>query len=424
MNNASIDHLRSLIQDHRTKEYFDEVLSCYYSGNYRSAVVMLYATVMCDLVYKLNELESIYNDSGATAILNTIKGMQTSAPTSADWENKLPELCRDAKKIIGIPEYNNIDALHKLRHLCAHPVLTGNQELFRPNTETMLSHLLNMLEGILTKAAFQTDKLFDMFLDDLDSSKAILVDDAKLKSYVLAKYLNRMNSAETEFAFFKSLWKLVFKLDDTKCQENREINFRAILLLVERHKEFFAEKIAKQKAYFSKNIELVIDERLYYVIKLFNFYPRFFEELEDPFKLSMSALINTKQDLKAISVFKEQNPIDHIFREKAELLTTALYLSDCLRNIAGDSVALDYNIQYYGDASSYDSGDMRFSNFIAPYIDDFSKGQLAEIVKVTNNNSQLHARRKAKEDNTRIYNRLCQIDPTFNFKQYLWFEHF
>jgi hypothetical protein len=53
-----------------------------------------------------------------------------------------------------------------------------------------------MLEGILTKAAFQTDKLFDMFLDDLDSSKAILVDDAKLKSYVLAKYLNRMNSAE------------------------------------------------------------------------------------------------------------------------------------------------------------------------------------------------------------------------------------
>lgn len=257
MNNPSIDHLRSQIQDHRTKEYFDEVLSCYYSGNYRSAVVMLYATVICDLVYKLEELESVYNDAGAAQILTTIKGMQTANPTSADWENKLPELCRDAQKVIGIPEYNNIDALHKLRHLCAHPVLTGKQELYRPNTETMLSHLVNMLEGVLTKAAFQTSKLFEMFLDDLDSSKTILVDDTKLKSYILAKYLNKMNSDDTEYSFFKSLWKLVFKLDNQQCQENRDINFKALMILAERHKEMFADRIAKERAYFGKNVELV-----------------------------------------------------------------------------------------------------------------------------------------------------------------------
>lgn len=424
MNNPSIDHLRSQIQDHRTKEYFDEVLSCYYSGNYRSAVVMLYATVICDLVYKLEELESVYNDAGAAQILTTIKGMQTANPTSADWENKLPELCRDAQKVIGIPEYNNIDALHKLRHLCAHPVLTGKQELYRPNTETMLSHLVNMLEGVLTKAAFQTSKLFEMFLDDLDSSKTILVDDTKLKSYILAKYLNKMNSDDTEYSFFKSLWKLVFKLDNQQCQENRDINFRALLILAERHKEMFADRIAKERAYFGKNVELVADERLYCAIKLFNYYPRFFNELDEPFRLNATAFIDGVQDLKAISVFRAGNPVAHIFTEKSTLLTTAIYLSDYLRRVAGDSVALDYNVKYYGESANFNGGDLRFANCIAPYINDFSIGQLSEIVKATNGNSQLYGRRKAKEDNTMVYKRMSLLDPTFDFAQYQWFEHF
>ena len=424
MNNPSIDRLRSLIQDHRTIEYFDEVLSCYYSGNYRSAVVMLYATVICDLVYKLNELESIYNDAGASQILTEIKAMQAANPTSPDWENKLAEMCRDANKIIGIPEFNNIDALHKLRHLCAHPVLNGKQELYRPNTETMLSHLVNMLEGVLTKAAFQTSKLFDMFLDDLESSKSILVDDTKLRGYVQAKYLNKMNSDETEYAFFKSLWKLVFKLDNQQCQDNRDINFRALLLLAERHKELFADRIAKERAYFGKNIALEADERLYSAIKLFNYYPRFFDELDEPSRLNTAAYIEGVQDLKTIAVFRAANPVAHIFSEKATVMTTAAYLSGYLREVAGDSIALDYNVKYYGDAGNFNSGDLRFANFIAPHISDFSMGQLTEIVKVTNSNSQLYGRRKAKEDNTMVYKRLASLDPTFDFTPYSLFDHF
>ena len=68
MNNPVIERLQANIQDKRTAEYFSEVLSCYYSGNLRSAVVMLYATVICDLIYKLEELKDIYSDDGAKQI--------------------------------------------------------------------------------------------------------------------------------------------------------------------------------------------------------------------------------------------------------------------------------------------------------------------------------------------------------------------
>ena len=63
MNNPIITKLKSQIQDPRTAEYFSEVLSYYYTGNLRSAVVMLYATVICNLVYKLEDLKNIYSDS-------------------------------------------------------------------------------------------------------------------------------------------------------------------------------------------------------------------------------------------------------------------------------------------------------------------------------------------------------------------------
>lgn len=47
----------------KTKEYFKEVVSSYINGNYRSATVMLYSVAICDILFKLQELKDMYNDS-------------------------------------------------------------------------------------------------------------------------------------------------------------------------------------------------------------------------------------------------------------------------------------------------------------------------------------------------------------------------
>ena len=53
----------------KTKEYFQEVMSSYSIGNYRSATVMLYSVAICDLLFKLQELKDMYNDTVANEIL-------------------------------------------------------------------------------------------------------------------------------------------------------------------------------------------------------------------------------------------------------------------------------------------------------------------------------------------------------------------
>ena len=74
------------IESPKTKEYFKEVISSYANGNYRSAIVMLYIVTVTDLMYKLQELDELYNDSTARKILADLEKNRTS---KSSWENTL-----------------------------------------------------------------------------------------------------------------------------------------------------------------------------------------------------------------------------------------------------------------------------------------------------------------------------------------------
>lgn len=52
--------------------YFKEIVSSYDNGNYRSAMVMLYSTIVCDLLLKLKELNEVYSDKKAEEILASV----------------------------------------------------------------------------------------------------------------------------------------------------------------------------------------------------------------------------------------------------------------------------------------------------------------------------------------------------------------
>ena len=72
----SLDTSAEHIHDKRTKELFREVVSSYEHKNYRSAIVMLYTVVICDLIYKMQDLEDIYQDEKAKDILSKIINKQ------------------------------------------------------------------------------------------------------------------------------------------------------------------------------------------------------------------------------------------------------------------------------------------------------------------------------------------------------------
>jgi hypothetical protein len=207
MRDFSIDNSVDKIYSSKTREYFEEVIKSYYNDSYRSVIVMLYSIAIADLIYKLQDLKEIYNDTKAEGILNEINTLQSNNPNSPDWESKLIELVKERTNLLEPADYLNLNTLQKHRHLCAHPVLTQNYELYKPNKETARAHIRNCLEGILTKPPILSRAVFDDFVNDLAAIKGIIFNDNDLKKHIKSKYLDKLNwNAEQQV--FKSLWKI------------------------------------------------------------------------------------------------------------------------------------------------------------------------------------------------------------------------
>lgn len=425
MNNPIITKLQSQIQDPRTAEYFSEVLSCYYSGNLRSAIVMLYATVICDLIYKLEDLKNIYSDKSAAKILQDLEKQQKENPKNTDWERDIPEKCKDANKILTTADYSNFCSLQQLRHLCAHPVITDTKELYRPNSDIVLGHIRNMLDGVLTKPAFQIKELFMIILQDMASVKNILLDDKLIEQYIVSKYLGKFNDVNLEQQIFKNLWKFVFALNNNDCNENRNINIFVLKLLVRRHKDAMLNLVSKNKEYFARHIVYTNNEIFSLFLKFINEFPEFFEVLSQSKQIEINAAIDgdKNHNFKEIALFRCQDAVEHILKETLNSHhSTLLYLADYLDRNAGHATALEYYILLYENSNSYDKADWRFDDFIAPYIEDFSEDQLVHLIVATDTNGQIYGRIRAGHSNKMIKKRMLVKNPNFDFSKYPHFK--
>ena len=157
LDEYSIEQRATQIFDARSKEYFSEVLSCYSAGNHRSAVVMLWSVVACDLLFKLQHLVDLYGDAKAKSILAEIGQMQQDNERSPVWETKLVESVAEQTQLLDIAERENLLHLQRQRHLAAHPVVNANFQLHRPNRDTARALIRNALDGLLTLAILTTD---------------------------------------------------------------------------------------------------------------------------------------------------------------------------------------------------------------------------------------------------------------------------
>lgn len=100
----------------KTREYFKEVISSYGIGNYRSATVMLYSVVICDILLKLQELKDMYNDTTAIAILKEVEKEQKESKSKSSWEKSLLDKVRDKTKLIDLKTYSDINHLYDDRN--------------------------------------------------------------------------------------------------------------------------------------------------------------------------------------------------------------------------------------------------------------------------------------------------------------------
>lgn len=233
----SIENLYENIDNEKTKEYFKEILISYQTESYRSAIVMLYSVVICDIIFKLNYMKALYNNQKAIDILNEIDKVQEDNATNPIWEKKLVDHVAKTNLIDKATE-TNINHLRELRHLSAHPVINENKgELYSPTREEVISYMKNMLKDLLIKPPIFINKIFDDLLEDLSLNKSYLINDKQLEKYLDNKYLKHFDNDDILITkTFKSLWKITFYLDNKDCNQNRDINFRTLNILYNKYK--------------------------------------------------------------------------------------------------------------------------------------------------------------------------------------------
>lgn len=432
-----IDNLSDNIINVKTKEYFEEVLQTYYSKSFRSSVVMLYSVVISDLVFKLEELRDIYNNDTANKILEDIEKKQQSKPNSPDWEIFLIEEIKTRTSMLDSADYQNIIHLQKHRHLSAHPVLSKNSKLYKPNQDTVRAHIRNMLEGVLTKPPFLSENIFKNIIIDLSYLKNSLPNKNSVQKFLFSKYLNQIKP-EQLIVVFKKFWKIVFKLNDRECNENRNINLIALEIIIEQTPEkLLLEEIKNNHLYYGQDI-LITPEELKCLFKLLFKFPNIYKQFDYHTKLNVIDYhVNKKNnfDLIFLSIFKYTSLDEYSFsiiknddfpnfhgisQDVYDLLKVFFEENDY------EEMFFDILIFIFSKSNSYNSADSNYKMLISPILNRLNIHQFKKLIKYIDDNSQINNRGMAKYDHLEIKNACDKInDGSIDYDNYRNFKrHF
>ena len=424
LDEYSIEQRATQIFDSRTKEYFSEVLSCYAAGNHRSAIVMLWSVVVCDLLFKLQNLVDLYGDDKAKNILAEIGKLQQENERSPVWETKLVESVAEQTQLLDIADRENLLHLQKQRHLAAHPVVNANFQLHRPNRDTARALIRNALDSLLTKAPILSKQVVVELVQDLDQASDILIDDKKLKSYLESKYFSRFNP-EVEKAVFKALWKFAFRLTDMPSEKNRGINYKALRLLFTRNPPQFRCLIESDKDYFSAIAST--GDPVACLIHFLSKEPTIYELLADHAKAAVQHKAESDSSSRCLAWFTEKSLVSHAEKlgewiASKEYPTIDVPTWEALEEISDSQewskLMIGLSIRYYVASSGYNTADSRFSEVIRPRLRRFDISDCISLVEGIQGNSQTWGRGRAASDHVELRTRAKELDATFDAKSY------
>lgn len=428
----SLENQKSKIYDRRTRKYFDEVYKSYATGCYRSATVMLWSVIVCDIIFKLQELRDLYADEAAKKILIEIEDLQKADPYSPKWEKELIKLVFERTQLLDTASNHKVMMIQENRHLSAHPVISNEDTLFEPTEEMVRSDIRNSIEVILCKPPFLTQKILSTILSDLEKIKDIFPDDKSLFNYLDAKYLKSLTS-EIKIKIFRGLWKFAFKSEEEKAKENRDINIRALKLIFQKERTSVIQAINYEVKYYSSISNE--SETIKYLVEFIFLEREVYLALDDSAQELIKRVLLNNFSYFGIAFFISESPSKHLIK------LTERVLSNLYQNYGGkgkfinkehlsklksvvEEFSLEGEYRRFGIAcfiSSYDfeRADMYFKRFIDPNLDKFEIEDFNVLLEGTNKNNQCYWRNRGKNESLKILQAAkAKMNNNFDFSVY------
>ena len=294
----------------------EEVISTYNNCEYRSCIVMLYATTFADALDKIRTMSEVYQNEKAEKFLEEYnKGRNNNRAYSA-LEREVKEFIVDSGLINDIEE-KQWEHLKDYRDYCAHPVVERDYGLISPNEEQVRMHIRNMFEALFLKDAILTDnKVFEEFLGKAEDFYDRNQLDG-LEEYVNTRYIRKLD-LNTKGKFIKNLWKFSFYIDgDAECDKYRRVAYRVIIWIIQSDKSDILKFIEENISYFNGKIRYqeVITEKNSYNLK-------FYENRT----LALIYLLYRVPEIYGILSEDNQTEIKSVVKKNINLILMAPYL--------------------------------------------------------------------------------------------------
>lgn len=406
------------------KEYFREIISSYDNGNYRSAMVMLYSTIVCDLLLKLKELSDVYNDTTAENLLNDINKERRKEGNSS-WEWKLIKTIKENTELLSDESYTMIAHVYDLRNFSAHPAMNDEYELISPTPEMTVAYIKKALNDIFIKPSVFAQNIVNRMSDDVSARKdRYLSDFEAFETYLVRAYFQRMSSKMSR-QVFKAFWKFTLiktEEDGEVFEKNRNINRRVLEAMLNHFFQELCDYVEQNQTYFtiSPNSTCLGNACI-----LFSYFPQLFNKLDDTVKDLVQRF--SEKDVEIIKWFVKGDLEEHITNIEVEHdvphRNLLVILEKACKKQGQPGLFTKFLINHYSNSCTYTSARNRFDNIIEPYLKKFGEDDFVQLLQTINSNSQIYNYCAQRQRNDRILDVAKEVLPAdFDFSQYQYFK--
>lgn len=416
----TIEDLIEKIYEPKSKELFRDVYASYTQGQYRATVVMLWTVIVCDLVYKLQYLRDIYDDTTAIDILNIISEQQKKNPKNPEWENTLIKEVNERTQLITDIEKENLVYLQKQRNLCAHPIITNENILFKPTKELTRSLMRTALDSVLLKTPLLAKEYIRIILEDFEQKgDSFFPWDDNFEKYLTNRYLKHLNLTQV-LNLFRLLWRIVFSPHNEREKANSYINYQLLNYIFNNYKDSCLEFMKKSLDYYTYDNYDETAQNTFnsFVVDNYDIYPTLSEQTKALFESEFRPF---PKNLPYFFISKF-NFCDYLlnlkkqFSKRKEPISNTPNFSVQVYQLKKQAERenemykyIDFCTYLYTNSIDFNEADLLFYEFVRPNFKMFSIEQIKQFIKLASTNNQTYNRKRANEDHKLIVKRFIDI---------------
>lgn len=234
---------------------------------------------------------------------------------------------------------------------------------------------------------------------------------------------------EVELQIYRSLWKLVFKLDNEGCENNRKINLQVLDVIGSRNVAQLESAICREIDYYS-NISSEGNAITYLVFYLSK-NSKIYNLLSDDAKLKVLHCVETNFIGKTLGWFVKENLEQHFndllsWIEGEERPNFQEGQWDALLEICDSEEWQEMFCRlvgaYYASSRNFDQADSRFRSSVQLYLPLFNLKAMCFMLEEIEKNNQTYRRSLSSTDHLKIKRRSLELEEGFNFALYPHFS--